>query len=125
MKKILSPLALIASISLIFAACSKDTAPQDTDLFIGTYRGAISYVSADESISIDNGSITVSKVDNTYNFAFSDGIPNINGVKFEEEDDTYYINIGGSGTSYIRINKDVLKILYIYDGQTWTADCTR
>lgn len=125
MKKILSSLALIASISLIFAACSKDTAPQDTDLFIGTYRGAISYVSADESISIDNGSITVSKVDNTYNFAFSDGIPNINGVKFEEEDDTYYINIGGSGTSYIRINKDVLKILYIYDGQTWTADCTR
>lgn len=125
MKKILSSLALIASISILLAACSKDTAPQDNDLFIGTYRGPISYNSADESISIDNGSITVSKVDNTYNFAFSDGIPNINGIKFEEEDDTYYINIGGSGTSYIRINKDVLKILYIYDGQTWTADCTR
>lgn len=116
---------LLAAAVFTMSSCSKDTAPQDTDLFIGTYRGSLAYQSDDKDISVEDGKITVSKLDNTYNFAFSDGIPNINGIKFEKEDDTYYVNVGSAGTGYIRINKDVLKILYIVDGQTWTADCTR
>ena len=126
MKKQLS-IVVIAGLFLfvMFAACSKDKGPQDTKLFVGTYRGPISYESDDDDISIGDGKITVSNVDDIYNFAFSDGIPNINNIRFASEDDEYYINIGGSGTSYIRINKDVLKILYISDGRTWTANCTR
>lgn len=125
MKKTISLLATLAAFSILLISCSKDTAPQDTDLFIGDYHGAISYKSADEDIDIDNGKVTVSKIGDTYNFAFSNSIPNINGIKFEEGDDEYYINIGGSGTSYIKINKDKLIILYLSDGQTWTADCDR
>lgn len=112
-------------LSLMFASCSKDKGPQDSKLFVGTYKGPISYNSADDNISIGDGRITVVNTGNIYNFAFSDGIPNINNIRFESENDEYYINIGGSGTSYIRINKDVLKILYISDGKTWTANCTR
>lgn len=125
MKKVVSILALLGLVAVLFSSCSKDDAPQDTDLFIGTYRGDLKFVSDDETITVDEGKITVSKVGDIYNFAFSDGIPNINNVKFESDDDEFYINIGGSGTSYIRINKDVLKILYIADGKTWTANCTR
>src|SRR5690606_26129342 len=125
MKKIISLLATLAAFSILLLSCSKDTAPQDTDLFIGDYHGAISYKSADEDIDIDNGKVTVSKVGDTYNFAFSNSIPNINGIQFEKDDDEYYINIGSSGTSYIKINKDKLIILYLSDGQTWTANCDR
>lgn len=112
-------------LSLLFASCSKDKGPQDSKLFVGTYQGSISYKSDDDDISIGDGKITVSNAGDTYNFTFSDGIPNINNIRFASENDEYYINIGGTGTSYIRINKDVLKILYISDGKTWTANCTR
>lgn len=112
-------------LSLLIASCSKDKGPQDSNLFIGTYKGPISYSSDDDNISIGEGRITVSNVDNIYNFAFSDGIPNINNIRFESENDEYYINIGASVTSYIRINNEVLKILYISNGKTWTANCTR
>lgn len=112
-------------LSLLFAACSKDKGPQDSNLFIGTYKGPISYSSDEDNITIGDGRITVSNIDDIYNFAFSDGIPNINNIRFESENDEYFINIGSSGTSYIRINKEVLKILYISNGKAWKANCTR
>lgn len=119
-------LALLTVIgTAIFSSCGKDDAPQDTDLFIGTYKGNIGYVSSSDSKSSSDGKVTVSKIGSTYNFAFSDGIPNVNGIKFEKENDEFYINIGGSGTSYIRINESTLKMLYISSGETWTADCSR
>lgn len=125
MKTLIQSVAILGLSGISLMSCSKDTAPQDTDLFIGTYNGKISYKSDDEAKTIENGKVTVSNAGDIYNFAFSDGIPNINNVKFEKESDEFYINIGGSGTSYIKINKDELKILYISDGQTWTANCTR
>lgn len=125
MKKSLFISILISTISLFFISCGKDDAPQDTDLFVGTYSGTLTYMSDSDSKTTSDGKITVAKIGETYNFAFSDGIPNITGIKFEKEDDEFYINIGGSGTSYIRINESVLKILYISDGQTWTANCSR
>lgn len=125
MRKIISLLLVITASIFFFASCSKDKDPQDSDIFVGTYRGSVSFTSDTDSKSSSEGSVTVAKVGDTYNFAFSDGIPNITGIKFEKEDDEYYINIGGSGTSYIRINSSTLKILYISDGKTWTANCTR
>lgn len=125
MKKLLSMLILIATSLVLFTACSKDKDPQDSDIFVGTYRGDIGFTSDTDTKSSSDGSVTVAKVGDTYNFAFSDGIPNITGIKFEKEDDEFYINIGGSGTSYIRINSSKLLILYISDGKTWTANCNR
>lgn len=125
MKKLLSIFAVLLTATLILTSCSKDKSPADSDLFVGTYNGSISYVASGETKSAADGKVTVTKVGDTYSFAFSDGIPNIYNIKFEKGDDEYYINIGGSGTSYIRINNKDLKILYISDGQTWTANCTR
>lgn len=115
----------ISVLTLSTTSCSKDDDPTNNDLFVGTYRGPISFTSDSESKSADNGSITVVKVGDKYNFVFSDGIENITGVEFREDDDNLFINVGGDETSYIRINESTLKILYIKDGKTWTANCTR
>lgn len=125
MKKILSVLAIALLTVSLFTSCKKDDDPADNDLFVGTYRGSVSYNTDGETISKDNGSVTVVKIGSKYNFAFSDGIPDITGVEFEKENDNTYINIGGDATSYIRINASTLKILYIKDGKRWGADCTR
>jgi len=110
---------------IVFTACSKDDDPADNDLFVGTYKGAISYLKDGETKSVEKGSVTVAKVGGKYNFAFSDGIENITGVEFRKEGDNTYINIGGDATSYIRIDASTLKMLYIKDGKTWTANCSR
>ncbi|MFD2921619.1 hypothetical protein ACFS6H_18010 [Terrimonas rubra] len=125
MKKILSVLAIALLTVSLFTSCKKDDDPADNDLFVGTYRGSVSYNTDGETISKDNGSVTVVKIGSKYNFAFSDGIPDITGVEFAKENDNTYINIGGDATSYIRINASTLKILYVKDGKRWGADCTR
>lgn len=107
-----------------FVACSDDDDPVDNDIFVGRYNGAVSYASADETKSADNGHVQVVKVGDKYNFAFSDGIPNITGVEIEK-DENIGIMIGSTETHYIRINANELKILYLKDGATWTANCTR
>ncbi len=125
MKNLIKLLGVSVLTLFVATSCSSDDDPVDNDLFVGTYEGPISYSSDSENKSVDDGSITVVKVGNKYNFAFSDGIPNINGVEFEEDDDNYYINIGGSELNYIRINESNLEILYIDGDETWTADCNR
>lgn len=125
MKNLIKLLGVSVLTLFVATSCSSDDDPVDNDLFVGTYEGPISYSSDSENKSVDDGSITVVKVGNKYNFAFSDGIPNINGVEFEEDDDNYYINIGGSELNYIRINESNLEILYVDGDETWTADCNR
>lgn len=126
MKKSLLFLSLALVAVLIFSSCSKNTSPTDSDIFIGTYKGPISYVSADQSVkkSDDNGSVTVSKIGSTYNFAFGSDIPNINGVKFQKSDDGTYISVG-SGLTGITIDAHNLKLAVSNSDGTWTADCTR
>lgn len=116
--------------TLVFTACSKDDDPTNNDFFIGTYKGTISYNGDGTSndVSSTSGSVTVTKIGSgdTYNFAFSNGIPDINSVQFEKKGDNVYFNVGGQdGVNYIRIDASTLKMLYLKDGQTWTADCTR
>lgn len=125
MKNLIKLLGVSILTLFVATSCSSDDDPVDNDLFVGTYEGPISYNSDSENKSVEDGNITVVKVGNKYNFAFSDGIPNINGIEFEEEDDSYYINIGGSELNYIRINESTLKILYVDGDETWTADCSR
>ncbi|MBF0596095.1 hypothetical protein [Faecalibacter rhinopitheci] len=109
----------------MFTACSDDDDPSDNDLFVGTYKGNVSYVSSDKNVNNADGNVRVVKVGDKYNFIFSDNIPNITGVEFKQEDVNYSINVGGSDLSYIRINANTLKIFYVVDGQTWTANATR
>lgn len=121
--KIFTLLFLTVS-ALSFVSCSDDDDPADNDFFIGKYDGSVSYVSGDERIQANDGSVRVVKLGDKYNFIFSNSIPDITGVEIQKDQNTG-VMVGSSETHYIRINQDDLRILYIKDGKTWTANCQR
>jgi len=125
MKKIIALVSVIC-LSLVAFSCSKNDDPADNDLFVGTYKGKISYSNGDEKKSADNGAVTVVKTGNDYYFRFSDGIPDLKGVSFKKEGDNTLVNIDlKDGVKLIRINASSLNILYTTDGKTWTANASR
>lgn len=119
-------LALLFVTSLTAISCSDDESPAEHDVFVGTYDGTISYDNGDgEPIYAGNGSVTVVKAGNNYNFVFSNGIPDITGVEFESDGETL-INIGATEFQYIRVTAGTLQILYTEnENDVWTANCTR
>lgn len=126
--KILGVFILLFLTVTTISSCSDDDDPANNDFFAGTYRGSISYNDGGStSISTNNGSVFVTKIASgtKYNFAFSDGIPDLNGVEFEQKGDNTLVMIGSTATSYIRIDNNELKILFAKEGKTWTANCTR
>ena len=128
MKKIFTVVTLIclSIVALSFTSCSKKDDPADNDLFVGTYKGSISYSDGQEKKAVDNGSVTVVKTGNDYHFRFSDGIPNLTGVSFKKEGDNILVNVDlQDGLKVIRINASSLNILYTTDGKTWTANAKR
>ena len=125
MKKIIALVSVIC-LSLVAFSCSKNDDPADNDLFVGTYKGSISYLNGQERKAVDNGSVTVVKTGNDYHFRFSDGIPNLTGVKFKKEGDNILVNVDfQDGIKFIRINASSLNIGYTTDGKTWTANAKR
>lgn len=128
MKNTMRFLAIIC-LSLVIVSCSKDDDPADDDFFVGTYKGPISYTNDDgDEESHDDGKVTVVKVASKtkYNFEFSDGIPNLNGVEFEEEGDHHIINVDfEDGVQFIEIDESELIMHYSKDDQTWEADAER
>ncbi|WP_346238232.1 hypothetical protein ABDK00_004065 [Niabella insulamsoli] len=128
MKSFLKILGVAMFVTFVFSACSKDDDPTDNDFFVGTYNGQISYNGDGDDVANTNGSVTVVKVASgtTYSFKFSNGIPDINNVQFEKQGDNILFNVGGeAGVNYIRIDAGNLDMLYIKDGNTWNADCSR
>ena len=128
MKKIFTVVTLIclSIVALSFTSCSKKDVPADNDLFVGTYKGSISYLNGQEKKAVDNGSVTVVKTGNDYYFRFSDGIEDLKGVSFKKEGDNTLINVDlQDGLKVIRINASSLYILYTTDGKTWTANAKR
>ena len=119
---------LVLLFSLIsLTSCSRDDDPADNDFFAGTYNGSISYNDGTTSISKDNGSVFVTKIASgtKYNFAFSDKIPDLNGIEFEKKGDNSLVSVGSSASSFITIDSKKLTILYTKDGKTWRANATR
>lgn len=110
--------------ALSFVSCSDDDDPADNDFFIGRYNGTVSYMDNGENKSNDDGHVQVVKMGDKYNFLFSDGIPDITGIEIEKNENTA-VMIGSTETHYIRINADELRILFLKDGATWTANCNR
>ena len=128
MKKIFTVVTLIclSIVALSFTYCSKKDDPADNDLFVGTYKGKISYLADKDKKSVDNGSVTVVKAGNDYYFRFSDGIPDLKGVSFKKEGDNNLVNVDfQDGLKIIRITASSLYILYTTDGKTWTANAKR
>ena len=85
MKKIIALASVICLSLVFFASCSKTDDPADNDIFVGTYKGRITYSGDKIKKSADNGSITVIKAAGSYYFRFSDGIPDLKGVTFKKE----------------------------------------
>ena len=125
MKAVLKIMGVLLLAAFIMSSCSKDTDPADVDVFAGTFRGKIGYTDAEKNITQENGSVFVTKLNNTYNFRFSDGIPDLNGVEFQRKDDNTLVSVGSSGTGLITINKDKLVIGFSRNGRNWSADCGR
>lgn len=125
--KFLGVFMLVFFTAIAISSCSRDDDPANNDFFAGTYRGSVSYNDGSTNTSTDNGSVFVTKIASgtKYNFAFSNDIPALNGVQFEQKGDNTLVMVGSSATSYIRIDNNELKILYVKDGKTWTANCTR
>ena len=130
MKKLIQTLGLgmlILTVLVGFTSCSKDDDPADNDLFVGKYEGTIGFDDMnnnDNDVASGEGTVTVTKVGDTYNFAFGNGIPNLNGVDFEKKDNVL-VNIGSAGTGFIRIDAGKLTMGYTKDGKAWTANCNR
>lgn len=127
MKNLLKILSIVVLSVFVFASCSRDDDPADNDFFVGTYNGTVSYNDGNTNISSDNGKVTVVKIASgtKYNFAFSNGIPDLNGVEFQKTGDNTLINVGSNANAMITINNNDLDIIYNKDGKTWYANCTR
>lgn len=125
MKHAMKMMGALVLVSMLFmVSCDKDTDPSETDLFVGTYEGTISYNGGDETIIDEDGRVTVAKAGNTYSFLFGSGIPDITGVKFREGDNNTHVSIG-DGLEGITITASSLNILVVNSEGTWTADCSR
>ena len=128
MKKLFTLVTLICLSIVAFSSisCSKKDDPADNNLFVGTYKGKITYLEGKEKKTVDNGAVTVVKAGNDYYFRFSDGIPDLKGVSFKKEGDNTLVNIDlQEGVKLIRINASSLNILYTQDGKTWIANGNR
>ena len=128
MKKIFTLVTLICLSIVAFSSisCSKKDDPADNNLFVGTYKGKITYSDGKEKKAADDGSVTVVKAGNDYYFRFSDEIPDLKGVSFKKEGDNTLVNIDlQEGVKLIRIDASSLKILYTQDGKIWTANGNR
>ena len=123
MKKLLSLLAVLSLGIIVLASCSKDDDPKDNDLFVDKYKGKVSYIDGDETISNDDGSVTVVKVGDSYTFNFSDGIPNIKDKKIKKGENSFTLDWDEG--SIITIDESNLTINMIKDGAVWTANCKR
>lgn len=119
-------MAGIFCLAFVAFACSKNDDPADNDVFAGTYKGKIGFVSEGENKGSDDGSVTVVKAAGKYYFRFSDSIENLTGVEFKKEGDNTLINIDfEQGVQYIKITAKSLEMLYMKDGKTWTASAKR
>lgn len=123
MKKLLSLLAIIGLGVLVLASCSKDDDPKDNDLFIGKYKGRVSYTNGDERISNDDGSVTVVKVGDKYTFNFSDGIPGIKNKEIKKGQNSFTLDWDEG--SIITIDESRLTINMIKGSELWSANLTR
>jgi hypothetical protein len=106
----------------MLVSCSKDNDPTDDNLFVGTYKGSISFSDSSNNtdISTDAGSVTLVKVGDSYNFDFSDGIPSLKGIKMEKNQN---ILVDSSGA--LKIDQGILVIAYGKGSETWGANCNR
>src|SRR5690606_41383976 len=109
MKNSIKILSVLFMATVLIASCSKDNDPVDDDLFVGTYKGTVTYTDPGSSTNITTkaGRVTLVTVGDTYNFDSSDGIPGPEGIQMEK-DESVFISSDGA----IRIDEGPLCIGY-------------
>jgi hypothetical protein len=114
--------SVVFFITALMLSCSKDNDPTDDNLFVGTYKGSVSYseTNSNTDITTSDGRVTLVKVGDSYNFDFSDGIPSLKGIKMEKNQ-----NVLVDSTGTLRIDQGKLIIAYNKGSASWGADCTR
>lgn len=125
--KIFGALVLVMFTAITLSSCKDDDDPADNDFFAGTYKGSVSYNDGSTNINTNDGSVFVTKIASgtKYNFTFSNGIPDLNGLEFQKTGDNTLVMVGSNALVYVRIDNNDLKIAYSKDGKTWTANCVR
>lgn len=113
------------SLATLVTSCKKSESPAENDIFVGTYNGNISFKSKESNKSTNEGSVTVVKTGDSYYFRFSDGIEDLSGVKFKKESETLTNLDFQDGAQFIKVTASSLKMFYMKDGKTWTADAKR
>ncbi|WP_149276531.1 hypothetical protein [Pareuzebyella sediminis] len=115
-------LGMLCFVATTIISCSKDNDPSDDNLFVGTYRGSVSYTNSNNNtdISTDDGRVTVVKVGDNYSFNFSNDIPSINGLEMDKNQN---ILVNSSGT--VKIDEGELIIAFTEDTEIWGANCSR
>ncbi|MDO5017644.1 MAG: hypothetical protein Q4E10_04685 [Porphyromonas sp.] len=118
--------SLVLLLAVGFVACDAD--PSKASLFTGQYEGTGSYAKiGDGELPIvgEKVTVTVAKVGDTYNFVFSNDIPELVGVEMEKGEETL-VTIGTDATGSITITKDELHIIgYTTKQGSWTVNATR
>ncbi|MDO4229240.1 MAG: hypothetical protein Q4C98_05445 [Capnocytophaga sp.] len=109
----------IIGLTLFTLACSKNDDPADNDIFVGTYKGNVTYVKDQTTLETDK--VTVVKTGNSYYFQFGNSIPDLTGVEIQKGDNTALSVDFEDGVKGIKITASSLWMLYTKDGATWTV----
>jgi len=87
---------------------------------VTTYEGDLVYTSATgEVITALDGEAEIRKSGSSYIIEFSDGVPDLTGLNFNNEDGSYATVGGGSSVAGIVIDGDDLDIGATQNGNTW------
>ncbi|MGG8497960.1 hypothetical protein ACQY1Q_16230 [Tenacibaculum sp. TC6] len=123
MKKLIKFFSVFAVTLLVMSSCSKNDDPKDNNLFVGTYEGKVSYSNDSNEISNESGSVTVTKVGDSYSFIFSDDIPTLGDLEIEKGENKFELD--WDEASIIIIDESTLNIKMAKNGKTWSANCKR
>lgn len=122
MKKSIKFFGMVFFAVALLASCDNDNDPADDNLFVGQYQGTVGYTDPENNTdtNTDDGQVTVVKVGDNYTFNFSNGIPSLDDIEMEKNQNTLVAFEGA-----INIDESNVDILYTRDGKTWKATCTR
>lgn len=114
---------------LTLFSCQKDEVPTDNNnnttvnipsSSLTTYEGSLNYTSASgQYVSTIDATATIEKNGSTYSISFSDNVPTITGLVFENRDGEYASLNSSNSMSGIVIDDEDLDIGVTSDGNTW------
>lgn len=93
--------------------------------FVGRYQGVAVFEDQNINIQCDTAVIDVIKIGPKTSFVFSDSIPAISKVVFEENKAKDLINQNALDTNYIRLDTKKLQILFTEGTKSWTVYADR